>query len=375
MDGAAPAIAVDWSPGGKPQDLTPAVTSLSVDDHDRLIDEARITLGDGFALAAAHFEPGQRVTVRIGWERKLTKVFEGAIDRVEGASGSHATLVVHDPAAPMNRGKQGRAFPPNLSLGFLVREVASKYEVPIADISCDPDPTFAGHNTPHQVDLTDWEFLQGLARVWGARCFVEVNDDKASFYFKSVRALWAASPLATLTHCRGWGNVMSFRYERVAAKAARQLATVAFDPKTGQPVRGQGDAPPAPPPATGSLSPDLAAHEPGLAQVHQQATAATAASPPPVPSPPLHLLGLPADPDRAAALAVTDPTQVSGYRAEATVVGNTGLRAKGRVKVEGIAPWAEGDWWVKRATHCWERARTATDQPTATYVTKLELTR
>lgn len=376
-DGAAPAVAIAWGEAAG-SDLTPAVTRVEVEDHDRMIDEAKVTLDDAHQLAANGFAPGQRLTVAIGWERELTRIFEGRIVRTGGSAGAGGglTLVAHDLSAAMNATPRGRPFAAGLQLSGIVSTIAAEYAttVPVGAVECDPDPTFAAPNVPHQVDRTDFAFLQELAATWGARCFVEVNDDRSQFYFKSVRALWAAAPLAALRFCRGWGNVHEFTYERVAARAARQLVAVAQDPRTGEPARQEGTTPPATPPATGSLRSDLATSEPGLATVNEQATAVAVATPA-AETGPRHLLGLPSDPARAAAAVVTDPTRVSGLRGCAKVAGHAGLRAKGRVTVEGIAPWAEGDWWVAKARHVWQRSRDGGRGSTATWVTELEVTR
>jgi phage protein D len=374
-DQSRPGITVAWSDDAV--SLTAAVRQLVVEDHDRLVDEARITLDDAHELAANAFAPGQAIDVAMGWGDERTRIFTGKIVRVGGSTGSQGgiTLVVHDPSAAMHRARVGRPFPEKSKLSAIVRAVKESYtDIPEGEVACDPDPTFEAPNVPSQLDRTDYQFLQELAAVWGCRCFVEVNDEAAQFYFKSVKSLFAAKPLATLSHCRGWGNVLTFRYERVAARAARQLVNTVTDPRTGTPTVTQGTPPPAPPPASGTVAPDVATAEPGVARANETATKVAAATPP---EPPLVLaqLGLPSDPAKAASLVVTDPTQVIGYRGVAKVVGHAGLRAKGRVTVNGIATWAEGDWWVKRATHTWTKARDARDRPTASWETELELTR
>ena len=374
-DQSRPEITVAW--GDRGVDLTAAVRRLVIEDHDRLVDEARVTLDDAHELAANAFAQGQPVDLSMGWGDDRTRMFTGTIARVPGATGSHGgvTLVVHDPSAAMHEVRAGRTFPERSKLSDIVRAIKEPYtSIPEGEVACDPDPTFEAPNVPNQLDRTDYQFLQELASVWGCRCFVEVNDEAAQFYFKTVTSLFAAKPMATLSHCRGWGNVLTFRYERVAARVARQLVNTVTDPRTGTPTTTEGAAPPPPPVASGTVSPDVATAEPGLARAQETAVAVAAETPPP-PPPVLAQLGLPSDPAAAASLVVTDPTQVIGYRAAAKVVGHAGLRAKGRVTVTGIAPWAEGDWWVKRATHTWTKTRDARDRPTASWETELELTR
>ncbi|MGE3620672.1 MAG: hypothetical protein AB7L84_09430 [Acidimicrobiia bacterium] len=380
-DGARPTITVAWS--DPPVDLTPAVTRLVIEDHDRLIDEARVTLADGHSIASNAFAAGQQIEIAMGWDGVNTKVFHGKIVRTDGAggvssggSGGQLTLVVHDPSAELHQPRGPRTFAAGTDLQGIVGQIMRDYpSIPVGGIECEPNPTYQAPHVPHLVDRTDFQFLQDLAAVWGARCFVEVNDDRGQFYFKSIRSLWAAEPLATLSYCQGWGNVRTFRYERVAARAARQLATTAVDPRTGAPTRSQGAEPPPPTPPGGALGSDLAAANPTLASNNDAALSVAAGAVPVTVTTPTELLGLPSDPARAAALVVTDPTMVSGFRGVATVAGHIGLRAKGRCEINGIAPWAEGNWWIKRATHTWLQARDARGRAQATWETELEVTR
>jgi hypothetical protein len=92
--------------------------------------------------------------------------------------------------------------------------------------------------------------------------------------------------------------------------------------------------------------------------------------------------GLPSSPDRAIQATRRDTTAPLGFSGEGTASGTIMLRAKSLVTIQGIAPWAAGDWYVRRAVHVWTdttpagRPRTgAGAHRTATYETRFAVTR
>ena len=40
-----------------------------------------------------------------------------------------------------------------------------------------------------------------------------------------------------------------------------------------------------------------------------------------------------------------------GLHGDGLAVGTVKLRAKGKIGIEGIANWAEGDWYVRQVNH------------------------
>ena len=382
-DGAPTSIFVGVETGAQSVSLGDAVVRLEIEDHDRLVDEARVTLADSFDLAGAHLANGHAITIWLGWEGERVKMFTGTVVQIGGEVGAGATsggttIVAHDLSARMQAANNNFAAEPGEKLSDLVTRIASRHRgtIHMGEIECQPDPTFERANLPRQLARSDYEFLQDLARTWGARCFVEINDDQPKFYFKSIQSLWAADPLGQLDLCRGRGAITSFRYERIAARATRQLVTAAIDPVSGATVRGDSGPTTPPAPAAGRLSSSVTEIEPGLARANDTlatATASAVAEPPP----PATIRGRSSDPARARSYVVVDPTQALGLKGEVRAVGHVELRAKGRVTLIGMAPWAEGDWWIKRVTHTFTPARpTATPpRPTATYECQLEVTR
>jgi hypothetical protein len=61
------------------------------------------------------------------------------------------------------------------------------------------------------------------------------------------------------------------------------------------------------------------------------------------------------DPDKIATTVKADPTRILGYSGHGTAIGTVKLRAKGKVTIKGIAPWAEGDWYVHQVNHIFTR--------------------
>ena len=343
---------------GKP--LDPLVRAVTVEDNDRLVDEANVTFDDPDGKGADLFVPDKTLTVALGWDDENAVLFEGVVvDRhpVAGADGKRSlTVVARDLSHRMSQTPVTGEFQPG-TLETVVREVAKRnnWTGDLATITCDPNPKLTEHNDLKQVNETDYHYLQRLAERYGARAFVEYNDGKSRFYFVSNRSLLEGKPLGTLEYCRGLNKLIEFKYSSVAARSAKQYVANAVDPVTGDVKTAQGD-PATPPPAAPTASPPPAS------------TATPTATP-----------GQPSDPDLAQRVVVTDPTRVLGLRGEGRAVGTVLLRAKGKVTIAGLAQWAEGDWYVSKAIHTWSDTRTPDDlkakRKRASYETKFSATR
>jgi phage protein D len=313
------------------RDLAPLVASVSLEDNDRLVDEARLVLKDPDGKGAALFTNGLTLKVDLGWEEEHAVLFEGLVveskPQAAAAGRSSVTVVARDLSHRMSQTPVTEEHPAG-PLQTVVERIATRngWTGDKAKIVCDPNPKLTERNDRTQHNKSDYQFLQELAERYGARAFVEYNDGKSRFYFVSNRTLLEAKALGTLKHCRGVQKLIEFKYESVAARGARQVVASAVDPVSGEVKTAQGEKPA--PPADGST---LAAAVPGKALAP----------------------GQPSDPDRAARTVVFDPTRVLGLRGTGRAVGTIMLRAKGKVQITGIAPWAEGDWYVSKATHVW----------------------
>ena len=233
--------------------------AVTVEDNDRLVDEASLTFDDPDGKGADLFVPDKTLTVALGWDEENAVLFEGVVvDRhpVAGADGKRSvTVVARDLSHRMSQTPVTGEFQPG-TLETVVREVAKRnnWTGDLATITCDPNPQLTEHNDLKQVNETDYHYLQRLAERYGARAFVEYNDGKSRFYFVSNRSLLEGKPLGTLEYCRGLNKLIEFKYSSVAARSAKQYVANAVDPVTGDVKTAQGD-PATPPPAAPTASP------------------------------------------------------------------------------------------------------------------------
>lgn len=376
MPGDQPYLKVMWQGD---HELTASVHSVQVEDHDRLIDKATIVLGDPHGSSPS-FARDQKIEITMGWDREHTMLFSGLVQDSPAAAPADGTptttVVAYDLSCLMHREQRDAHHTGRLSA--VVRQIAARYpelEAPAANIVCEPDPEFTGDPQLRQHNLTDLQFLQWLAWRYGHRAFVEHNDGKSQLYFVSNRRLVADKALGALQYCRGLRQLIEFRYERVASRAARQRIAAVPDPATGE-----TSAAPGVPPGTmdpPSVSPErantLGCVDPAERARYEAATAAAARTPAPTPSP-APVVGLPSDPRLADAVTAIDPTQVLGLRGTGRAVGTVKLRAKGKVTIEGISTWAEGDWYVSKAVHSWRDTSTRQARR-ASYETSFTVTR
>jgi phage protein D len=318
--------------------LEPLARVVSVEDNDRLVDEARLTFKDPDGNGAALFQTGRKLTVEMGWDGEFAVLLEGPVVEsrpLAAAEGMRSlTVVARDMSHNMSREPSTQLYPAG-PLQTIVEAVASRngWTGANAHITCDPNPRLTDHNDLFQHDETDYRFLQRLAERYGARAFVEYNDGRSQFYFVSNRTLLEAEALGRLEYCRGLNKLIEFRYQSVAARAARQYVASAVDPVSGETRTTPGDSPP-----TSEIA----------------APAAATTEPTVVPAGP-------SDPGVAERLTVSDPTRVLGLRGNGRAVGTVILRAKGKVEIIGLPPWAAGDWYVSKATHTWRDTTTPED--------------
>jgi hypothetical protein len=80
--------------------------------------------------------------------------------------------------------------------------------------------------------------------------------------------------------------------------------------------------------------------------------------------------GAPSDPNLPERVTRRDPTRVVGLYGRGKVTGTIMLRAKGKVEILGVAPWADGDWYVRKAIH-----KIILGDESGSYETEFEVTR
>jgi len=342
------------------------VHTVEIEDNDRLIDKATIVLDDPAGDGANVFIEGQKVTVDMGWMEEYATLFEGQIKNPEnqtsGGSGHQNKIVAFDLSDLLMRGQPKTR---NLTgkLSAILALILGDYSAITADpanIKPDPDKEFTAPPL-RQVNRLDWQFIQDQAEQFGARAFVEYNNGKSQFYWVSEKQLLSGDPMGQLHYCPGFSELIEFKYQRVASGASARQGATTVDPKTGDALIAP--TPPAAPSET----------------LTGPVTSPT--STPDDQRPVNTAVGLPSDPDPTQQARPADPTRTLGLYGQGTAVGNINIRAKGKVTIKGIADWAEGDWYVRKATHVYTRKATqngkldAKGQGPSTYHTKFVVTR
>ncbi len=381
-----PFVKVTW----QKKDITASVVSVEVEDNDRLIDTAKITLNDPQAIAADVCYEEEVVTVDMGWATEHAVLFEGLVVRNTSTAANNSRQVVleaYDFSHRMNRTARNITYPAG-ALSDLVRQIVTdskkryQFDAGNVHIDVDPDPQV----TISQVNMTDLQFLQYLAARYSARAFVEYNDGKSQFYFQSDSKIVQADRLGALHYCHGFSSIVDFSFHRISTGAAPVPQATTVNPKDGTTASAQPTPPdPTPSPtANPNLQASLAKTSPGSASVYTSALSASSSAPG-KPSDQIHTTsatGLPSDPNLPEIQGKRDPTRILGLTGDGTAVGTIKLRAKGKVQILGVPSWAEGDWYVHKAVHTYasggpgesKSGKSADKTRRGTYLTKFSVT-
>ena len=151
-----------------------------------------------------------------------------------------ATVTALDLSTRMHREAKTFSFEAG-KVSEVVQTIVAAYGLELGQVECEPDTELTPLTPLRQTNQTDLAFLQDLARRYGARAFVEVNDGTPKFYFVPERALMAAPVAGRMKYCGGTGELIEFAYRRAAMEAPPATEATAVDAKT---VRaGHGQAP------------------------------------------------------------------------------------------------------------------------------------
>ncbi|MBZ4373781.1 phage late control D family protein [Corallococcus sp. AS-1-6] len=384
MADPTPFISVLWQGG----EIGGMVQSVNVEDHDRLIDRVRIVVDDPREIAGHIVDVGQTLKVDLGWSDDHAVIFEGVVTRaVPEVTGGRrrVTLTALDFSVRLRRHERPSEDPPYRGkLSEIIRTIVSAQDygfvVSPDNIKPDPDPEYTEDNElPRRSGINDWDFLQQLAMEHDCRAFVEYNEGASKFYFVPTRTLLNGEPMGKLHQCPGFTELLDFRYQRIASGAAPAYTTSTVDPSTGQAVSTHATPPDpvAPPSASADVRSRLSEVSDSDAMAYDAGieAAGRATRSPTDQVPQLFLPGLPSDPALAERLVRRDPTRVLGLVGEGTARGTVRFRAKGRLTLEGISAWAEGDWYVARVNHVFTRTSSAREPFSGTYRTRFVATR
>ncbi|GAA4699549.1 hypothetical protein [Phytohabitans rumicis] len=366
----------DW------RDVSPPVQSIEIEDHDQLTDKATIVLDDHTgALAGAGFE-GLFVRLTLGWQAQPAAIFEGEITSARVLAqpeGQKIELTALDFTYRMSRQPY---VPTEWAVGERLSEVLKRiatradYHIAVKrpeDIQPTDDAPLTAQNARRPADgLNEWQFILREADRQGCRTFVEYDGKVSAFYFVPVDRLATAEPEGNLRYCRGIGELIEFDYERISSGATPTLATSTTDPATGAsvelPATPPAPPPPLPPPDTDrNVTPRQRSAIEALTEL---SAAATARLKPPEGK----VTGEAADAAGVAVRVRPDPLRRLGQRGRGVAVGNVQLRAKSRVLITGVAPWAEGEWYLAKVNHVYTRER-VNNRFRPSYFTKFTATR
>jgi hypothetical protein len=365
-------------------DMAANVESIDVEDHERATDRARVVLDDTKNQAAQIVREQSVMQVTLGWTSEKAFIFEGVVvdSKVEaqGAKQQRVTVTAYDLSHLMTQGTPKKRYFDSGQLSDALKALVASYsssKLYAGNIVIPNDPTFSSASPLAKPEgMCDLDFIQKLADQYRCRAFVEVNNNQSKFYFVSETSLLKGDPMGVLHYCPGGGGekLTEFNYRRIGSGAAQTGTATVTDPATGNPVTQTAPAPAPEGPLTispgGSKDPQLT----------QAADVLSKSSDTPDTSRPTPIVNqLPSDPDKANRRIQPDPTRIVGFTGDGTAVGTIKLRAKGKVTIKGIAPWAEGDWYVHKVNHLYTRIVVTNSklhrQDRSTYQTKFNATR
>jgi phage protein D len=357
-------------------DVSTQVVRVDVEDVDRGADKATFVLDDPGSTTSDVLRPGAIVRIELGWETEYALAFVGKVTATHSLAGAGPQgrievtckdqSILFDTRPPLGERKYTG------TVSDIVKRVAARVKMPIGKIDVSTDKTWTETEPCLQKDRTDWEFLQDLAELLRARAFVEVNADpkdpkpvklaggEPKLYFMSEDALIAQEPMGTLLYCRGMGKLLQFEYKSIGAGAAPAASATVANPDTGK--SETRDTPPAaaePQPAPSAGRTDQVTDVLGAPRADDHAqgmqVASEAATQPDAVRAKKEPTGAPSDPAALERRIKQDKTRVLGYFGKGTAIGTVFLRAKGPVKIDGLASWASGRWYVRRVNHVFER--------------------
>jgi hypothetical protein len=370
-----------------PIDVSSTCAYVNVEDHDRLIDKATIVMDDAKGHLAEPIRIGAKVQIEMGWAKENTTVFEGYIRRVKASGAGEAkrgvTVVAFDPAFKANLlPKKAEEYKGKLSA--ILEKLIGGYTKWFDKGEIKPDPDFEykeDRPLKRREQQTDWALIQELAVEHSCRAFVEINAEegkpdkpaKPKFYFVAEKTLFKQDPLMKLHHCRGHTDIVKFDFEQIAGSASPIFNAVTVDDEKGDAKPAEPSREPAKPAAKTPVDPP-----PGLSDAEAKVWAGAISSSEQIEEADDEQIqqgfysGIASDPDMAERLVRRDPTRSRGWLGKGIVGGTVKLRAKGKVAIEGIAPWVGGDWYLVRVNHVYKRA--PGNDPQITYETRFVVT-
>ncbi|WP_046733775.1 hypothetical protein [Streptomyces humi] len=363
-------------------DVTVPVWSITVEDHDRLTDEAKVVLDDPTGVLAHALFEGLVIRIDMGRRMQHAPLFEGVVvsSVVQGQpAGQRIQLTARDYTHRLAQTPfDPRTWATGEPLSALLRRLVLAEGTGITEGTIEPvdDTAPDSRGGGRYVAASVWDFILHEAQNQGCLAYVELDKDlRSRFSFRSIESVAAAEPVGTLRYCRVGSDLVSFTYERISSGAVPDRSASTVDPDTGKLV--DQPTPPRPPrlppaaPQTGR-DPDLPV---AMRAAVTALTGQTAAAQARLTAPAERVVGRAAGSAQDARNRVrADPTRIVGMSGRGRAVGNVLLRAKAMLRITGLAPWAEGAWYLARVTHVYTRDLVGDHQDTS-YFTDITATR
>jgi phage protein D len=205
---------VKVSAGGAEYDLSPDLTSLSIEEDETRPDLLVVHLSDPYKVFGHAFQEGMEVEVELGWAEDHSLVFRGRIHQVDAdfpaAGVPTLTFQAHDNSMKMGLRRRNRPWS-DTNLSGIIRRIANDHGFTQKDVRLVGDPDFSG-NGIRQQDETDLAFLHRLADTYGAETYVTARDSGDEFVFLAQREIMTSDPEVTLHHgrCGAANTLLSF---------------------------------------------------------------------------------------------------------------------------------------------------------------------
>jgi Rhs element Vgr protein len=214
-----------------------SVVSIAVVKQVNKIPTAKLILLDGnvaqqdFATSSSgNFNPGKKLTIKLGYHEKEDAVFEGIIMRhgikLSQKGPSLLSVELKDMAVKMTT-KRKNAYFAETKDSDLMEDLISAY-----GLEKDVTATSLEHKQMTQYFVTDWDFLVQRAEVNGM--LVYVDDGKVS-----VKKPLIETPIVTLAY---GSNVYEYEAEMDARDQYSSISTTSWDSAQQAVVTEEGDA-------------------------------------------------------------------------------------------------------------------------------------
>lgn len=284
------------------------------DPEVQWVDSDQLAVGTSLEIAAQEEEASSPTTLMSGEITALEPEFtQGiAILQVRGYDRSHR----------LHRGRKRRAFV-EVTDSDIANQIGKD-----ANLRVETGSTSETYKYVYQNNQTNWEFLQGRARMLGFGCYV----DGETLHFKEIEAPQSSTDLEL-------GRDLFKFFPRLSSSAqVKEVIVRGWDPMAKREIIGEA--------TRGEAQPQIGESESGAEAVESAFRPAPNAQKVIVDQP-VHSQA------EAEALAQSIANDLSGdyIRAEGEATGNPGLRAGTTVNITGVGTRFSGAYMVTRAVH------------------------